>query len=269
MIKHLIGIVAVVAAILFCTLLPFLPGRYDSLAIPISSLVQVAGVVGVLLIPSGLLLIAADRSPRLNQWRRAFAMLAVSAWLLVGAVVCLVGVAQSGFTLGIAAATLWLYAAVKLWRAPKTIPFYLVAVPIAVVLLQLALVKPAVEYSRNRAILSSAPLIAAIEQHRNTHGRYPASLLSVHADYSPNVVGIPHYHYEPHGEGYNLVFEQFTNELGVREFVVYNPRDEHVMTSHAIDILELTPQRLALERTRGHNFLFDTQHQHWKYFWFD
>jgi hypothetical protein len=60
----------------------------------------------------------------------------------------------------------------------------------------------------------------------------------VNPDYWPGVTGISGYHYEPNGDAYNLLFEQFTYRLGTREFVMYNPRDEHVMTSHAMDLLE-------------------------------
>jgi hypothetical protein len=128
----------------------------------------------------------------------------------------------------------------------------LVVVPVAAALLRLTLVGPAVAFSRDRAIRNSEPLIAAIEQYRTTNGRYPASLLSVNPDYRPGVIGVPGYHYEPNGAAYNLFFEQFTHRFGTREFVIYNPRGEHVMTSHAMDLLDLTPQQLELERTRGH-----------------
>jgi hypothetical protein len=41
------------------------------------------------------------------------------------------------------------------------------------------------------------------------------------------------------------------------------------MTSHAMDLLELTPEQLALERTRGHYAVHDAPQPHWRYFWFD
>ena len=65
MIKHLLGIVAAIALLVFCTLLPFLPGGYDPLAIPVSAMALVAGVLGLVLVPSGLLLIAGNHSPAL------------------------------------------------------------------------------------------------------------------------------------------------------------------------------------------------------------
>lgn len=276
MIKHLLGIVAVVTFILVCTLLPFLPGPYDSLAVPLSSIAQIAGVLGLAVVPFGLIWIAADRSDRFAQRRYVFSWAALIVSALVWAAVCLVAVIQSGFVLGVVALVLSVYFALKGWPGlrrvsgrPSALPFYLVAVPVTVVVVQFALLERAVTFSRNRAIVNSAPLIEAIEQYRTANGQYPKSLLTVVNDYKPSVIGIREYQYEPHGEGYNLFFEQFTYRFGTQEFVMYNPRDEHVMTVHSIDLLQLTPSQLALDRARGHYAVHDASQPHWKYFWFD
>jgi hypothetical protein len=275
---HLLRISALTALILLCTLLPFLPGRHDSLAVPLSLMAQVIGTLGLVLVPIGVLWLTIERFPRLFWLRLATRLLALMTSFLVWAVVALAAAVQSGFALAVMTLIAGALLARKAWRrfrpgdvtaAAGALPWYLIVVPIAVASLQQVTVDAAVTFSRNRAIRNSAPLIAAIEQYRALRGRYPESLLSVNPDYWPGVIGIPAYHYEPHGDAYNLVFEQFTYHLGIREFVVYNPRDEHVMTSHAMDILELTPDQLALDRTRGHNAVYDTPHRHWKYFWFD
>jgi len=39
-------------------LLPFLPGQYDSLAVPLSMMAQLFGIVGLLLVPLGVVWIA-------------------------------------------------------------------------------------------------------------------------------------------------------------------------------------------------------------------
>jgi hypothetical protein len=279
---HLLGIAASMAFIIICTLLPFLPGRHDSLAVPLSLMAQVAGTAGLAVVPFGMLWIVAARWQRFAGKRHILALLALIATSLVWVCVCLAGAAQSGFALGIVTFAPWGYVARKAWpdltpargatpqkSAVNALPFYLVIVPVAVALLQLGLLGPAVAFSRDRAIRNSAPLIEAIEQYRMRHGRYPASLLSVNPDYWPGVIGIAGYHYEPNGDAYNLLFEQFTHQFGTREFVMYNPRDEHVMTSHAMDILELPPEQLELERTRGHYAVHNARQPHWKYFWFD
>lgn len=280
MIKHIPGIVAAIALVILCTLLPFLPGSYDGLAVALSEMAHMFGTVGLILVPVGLLWIAAGRSKRLVQKRHLFPLLALIASTLVWAALWLAAIMHSGLVLGFAIVALWIWVLRKAWtnlRRTRTtsperasaLPFYLVVVPVVVVLLQWALVERAIESSRNRAILNSAPLLAAIEEHRARNGRYPTSLLAEWPDYVPKVIGIREYRYEPHGEGYNLVFEQFNYRFGTREFVVYNPRDEHVMTAHASDILELTPAQLAVERTRGHHARHDLPQPHWKLFWFD
>jgi len=184
-ITDLLRITAATAVVILCTLLPFLPGRYDSLAVPLSSMAQVIGTAGIVLVPVGVVWMVAERSQHGVRWRRVFAILTAIVSSLVWAVVCLTAVLQSGFALGCGAFALWGFAARRAWRkltrvsagtpdAPTALPVYLIGVPVAVASLQMAVVRPAVEYSRNRAIRNGAPLIAAIEQHRATYGRYPA-----------------------------------------------------------------------------------------------
>lgn len=66
-----------------------------------------------------------------------------------------------------------------------------------------------------------------------------------------------------------VILGQFALHFGTREFVMYNPGDQHAMTSHKMDRLQLTPPQLALEQSRGHYAVHDAPHLHWKYFWFD
>ena len=276
---HSLAIAAAVAGIILVTLLPFLPGRYDSLAVPLSLMSQIFGTAGLLLLPVGAAWVAIGywRGPTGKQYGLAIAALIMSTvvWLMVS----LGALASNGLLLGLGTVALWIYVVSMvlprlrlLKRAPQPtsgVALYLLIVPLAVWLLQMALVAPAIEFSRNRAIRNSARLIADIEQYRASHGRYPASLLSVWEDYLPGVIGIKEYHYEPSGDSYNLFFEQFALHFGTREFVIYNPRDQQGMTSHKMDRLQLTPQELALERRRGHYAVHDASHPHWKYFWFD
>lgn len=271
MLTHSLRITGATAAIILCTFLPFLPGRYDSLAVPLSLMAQLFGMVGLLLVPVGALWMASGK-----HYAFAIAALIVSSvvWLLVS-----LGALVSSPSLALAALGLGIY---LLWRAvpwvrrlkntppPATaMPLYMAIVPVAVLLLRLVLARPATEFSRSRAIQNSAPLIAAIEEYRAARGQYPTSLLSLSGDYLPGVIGITEYYYEPRGDAYNLLFEQSTFILGSREIVMYNPRDQQVMTSHRLDLLRLTPEQLALEHTRGHYAVHDAPHPHWKYFWFD
>lgn len=279
MTKHLLGIVGAIALVLLCTFLPFLPGRYDPLAIPLSTMAQVGALLGLVLVPFGLLWIAADRSQRLAQRRFVFPIITLIVSMLVWVAVFFAALSLSGYTLAALVLVFWFLVLSRAYtwfkgrkntpQARSALPFYLVIVPVVVVLLQFALLERAVEFSRNRAIHYSAPLIGAIEDYRVANGRYPTSLHAVWPDYLPYVIGIKQYYYEPHGESYNLFFEQFAYRFGTQEFVMYNPRDQHAMTSHAMDLLELTPEQLATERSRGHYAINDASQPHWRYFWFD
>jgi len=276
----LLGIAAATVLVVLCTLLPFLPGGYDKLAVPLSAMAQIVGTAGLLVVPFGALRLAVERLPRLARWRFGSTLLALISASFVWALVLVVALIHSGLAFGIVVLAAGGYAVRrtlttlgKLRRgatdAPSVIPLYLIIVPVASALLQFALVERAIESSRNRAMHNAAPLIAAIEQYRAVNGHYPVSLLSVWRDYSPGVVGIERYQYEPHFEAYNLVFEQFTYRFGAREFVVYNPRDEQAVTAHAFDLLQLTPQQLAIERQSGYYEQQLAPAPHWKCFRFD
>jgi hypothetical protein len=190
----------------------------------------------------------------------------------------LLGATRGGLSFSVAAIALWLYVVLRMaprlgrWAGAMTesagaIPLYLFIVPLAVALLQTAIANPATEFSRSRAIRNSERLIADIERYRAVNGRYPSSLLSVNKDYSPSIIGIKEFHYEASGDAYNLFFEQFLFQLDTREIVMYNPRDQHVMTSHDLDLLQMTPRELALRR--GYYAVHDAPNSHWKYFWFN
>ncbi len=276
---HCLAIAATTIGLVLVTLLPFLPGRYDSLAAPLSGMAQIFGKVGLVLVPVGALWVAAGYWSRLAGKRYGIAIAALIVSSVVWAIVSL-GALVSSLLLGLGALALWIYLVAKVLprlrplksatpRPTSAVGFYLLIVPVAVALLQMAVVAPAIEFSRSRAIRNSARLIADIEQYRAAHGRYPASLMSLWEDYLPGVIGIKEYHYEPSGDVYNLFFEQFALHFGTRECVMYNPRDQQVMTSHKMDRLRLTPQELAVEQSRGHYAVHDAPDPHWKYFWFD
>jgi hypothetical protein len=149
-------------------------------------------------------------------------------------------------------------------------PFYLIFLPVILLLFQLVLAVPITELSRNYAIAQSAEFIDDIEAYHNEYGHYPVSLQAMWKDYYPDVVGVEKYHYSSYGESYNLYFEQprfLLDNLGTREWVVYNPDDDQRMYSHTAWFLLLSPEEL--ERSQGWYAVHDAATPHWKYFWFD
>jgi len=237
------------------------------------------GTAGLILVPFGAMRLAAERLSQFARWRFHAALLALIATVPVWALAVLAAFSHSGLSLAVVVLLGAIYATRRAWRTVSrfrrdepdvrhVMPLHLTIVPLAVALLQFVVVGRAEEFSRHRAMRNAAPVIAAIERFRAASGHYPPSLLAVWADDKTGVIGVERYRYEPHFAAYNLLFEQFTYTLGTREFVVYNPRDEQAVTAHMFDLLELTPQQLALERRRGH-YEEAAPVPHWKYFRFD
>ena len=275
---HALRLTAAIAAITLCTLLPFLPGRYDMLAVPLSFMAQLFGVAGLLLVPIGVLWLASGYWSALARHHYLFAVTSLVVASLIWAIVSLAAVTSGGLSFGVIVLAVGIYVLVTLGSRLKEmkgatpkyvrpIGLYLIVLPVTAALLRFLVVRPAIEFSRSRAILNSTALIADIERYRAARGRYPPSLLSLWEDYEPSVIGIEQFHYEISGDAYNLIFEQFAYPVGTREIVVYNPRDQQVATSHDMDLLQLSPE--DLERQRGYYAVHATQHAHWKYFWFD
>ena len=288
MTSHLVRMGGITLVIVLCMLYPFLPGKYDALAVPLSTIAQLFGAAGLLLVPIGVVwgvYEARKRGRNRNAPKTArgyyFAMASLIAASILALALSLFISLGIGMAFGVLTLALWLYAVSRLIprlqllkRAePESInpaPLYLLFIPVAILLVQLTLAAPATELSRNHAIMKSAELINAIEKHHAEHGRYPSSLLAVWPDYYPSVVGIEQFHYAPKGNAYNLFFEQpklLFDNLGTREFVMYNKLDEHVMSSHAAWILISAPEELTARQ--GWYAVHDAPSRHWKYFWFD
>jgi hypothetical protein len=198
--SHLLGIAAATALIILITLLPFMPGSYDPLAAPLSAMARVFGFTSLSLVPVGVFWTASAYRRRASgrEYRFAVAALIVS---MVSGILSVAAFALGGVALGFTAAALAMYAVYKIKRriavfrtttsgSVSGLPLYLLIGPLAVFLLQRAIIPRAVEFSRDRAIRHAAPLIADIERHRAERGHYPQSLLSVWKDYSPSVIGI-------------------------------------------------------------------------------
>lgn len=253
------------AVILLCTLLPFLPGAYDPLALPLSMMARFGAIAALLLVPVGV-------TAKYRSFAATTIVVATLVWLFVSLLAFMNSTALGVLTAAVG--LLVVARVIRRWRQrsgggvpSRPIVLYFVVLPIAVVAVQWALVPRAVEFSRNRAIRNCDQLIADIEQYRTTNRRYPLSLQALWPDYKPSVMGIEKYHYEPSGESYNVFFENPALSFGTREIVMYNPRDEQQFTSHPMDLLQYPLERL--NRARGYYAVRDAAHPHWKYFWFD
>lgn len=289
LIRHLLILVGATILIGLCIVYPFLPGGFDRLAEGISTIAQMFGIVGLLLVPVGVLWRVDDwrRRARMKQGlsgkdrRYGFAVASLIVGSLVALVLSLFAASSTGVSFGLLTLALWGYSVFRwiprlkpLKQAPaetlSPAPLYLIFLPVAALVLQLVLAAPMTEFSRNRAIANSAELIHEIENYYAEQGRYPESLLALNVDFPPSVVGIARYYYVPNGDAYNLFFQQprfLLPELGAREIVMYNRLDEHIMASHDAWVLTSTPEELLTRQ--GWYAVHDTAIPHWKYFWFD
>jgi len=286
---HLALISGIILLVILCILYPFLPGEYDGWAVPLSTIVQLFSVFGLLPALTGVLwfLYEVRKRARLKDnlptkaRRYLFGFTSVIAISIVVVSVSLAAIASIGISAGLLVFVLWLYIVSKLIPKLKLlknteskdfspVPLYLILIPVATLLFQLTFASSITEFSRNRAIAQSVTLINDIEAYHARNGHYPSSLLAVWKDYTSSVVGIEGFHYEPSGEAYNLFFEQprfLLDNIGTREFVVYNPRDEQTMISHDGWILLLTPEEIRANQ--GWYAVHNAAVPHWKYFWFD
>ncbi len=283
MTKHIVKIISISALIIFCMFLPFLPGRYDSLAVTLSFMTQLFSLASLLLVPLGLFWLGFEITKRKtitgpdNKTKR----FAIATLLTLGFITLVVSAgALSNYNLSfgilflVFCFCLLTRTYLKLKREGisdnlklNPTPIYLITIPVVVALFRFTLIEPAAEFSRYYAIKKSEPLITAIEAYYTTNGNYPVSLQALHGDILPEIIGIKQYHYEPNGTAYNLYFKQFSDELDVEEIVMYNKLDEHAFAGHVLDILEYSGEELALRRGDRHRYKLSTSH--WIYIKFE
>lgn len=252
---------------------PFLSGDYDRLAVPISTMIQVFGLVGLGLVPVGALWLL------IPKYKFDFAITTLIIGTFVILIIALFATLSVGKSFGVLTILLWTFSIILLMPKIKSeklnaenkynwLPVYLIYLPVFTLLLQLTMAKPLTQLSRNRAIENAYRFIRHIEEYHTQQGQYPLSLQAQNKDYYSDVVGVEKYLYAPHKKGYNLSFEQprfLLDKFGTREWVVYNPLDENSVYSHTAWLL---PTDQA-EPSQGWYASGETGHLHWKYFLFD
>lgn len=270
---HVMFIVGFAVLLVLVIVYPFLPGGYDHLAVPLSTMAQAFGVMGVPLILIGL-------SWLLMPGRRfVFAVISTIAGTFVELVLVIIATFTCGTAFGVITLVAWVYVLFKMIPILRKLkndnndnfniaPLYLITLPGFALIFQLVLSSSLTQWSRSHAISNANEFIGDIEKYHARNGRYPVSLQSQNKDYYPDVVGVEKYYYSPQGSAYNLYFEQprfLLDRIGTREWVVYNPQDENRVYSHTAWILHSND----VELSQGWYGSGDTEYSHWKYFLFD
>lgn len=164
--------IALWIALLACAmLLPFLPGRYDPLAMSLSAMAAGVAFGGLLLVPIGVAWLVSSRG-------YALAKLSLLVATLVAAGSALATVAIGSMAAGVVMLAGWVIWLVHLWRRvgaarragvvlARAVPIGLIVVPLAAMAVRTALAGSAAAWSRDRVIANAAEIISDIEGFRS------------------------------------------------------------------------------------------------------
>lgn len=274
-------IVTAVVALLAATAFPFLPGRYDGLAVPISTVARVIGVGSLLLTPIGLAWVAyelVDLRDRPRRLRARFVGAAIGAMSVVMVFAFVGAAATFAMSLGGGALAVWAY---FLWRrtgamlawARDGVGSYvgpalaMIAVPCVTAGAIFGMARPLQSWSQNRTMDAMQQLIDDVEQYRVARGEYPQALFTENMDYRPEIIGVRGYQYERIGDKYSLAVEIPAFDPTARVYLMYNANDAFRMASHDEWPLTWTDEQLA--RHRGYAVSCEVGRTHWRILYFD
>ncbi len=270
---HILIHAIVLIVLASATIYPFIPGEYDRLAMPLSTLIQGFGIIGLLHSVLGLFWLLIPRKYRFFAKLSLF--LAFLLTMVFTFIACLIAGLLFGIIILVLLVLIFFISKKRLYESIYTesfsfVPVYLLSLPLSVLIIQLFIAEPITNWSRNRTIAGADALIRDIESFSTKNGYYPKTLQAMYDDYSSQTVGVEKFHYLPFGGSYNISFEQprfLLDIIGTKEWVVFNPEDEHRVYSHTSWFLLLPPEES--ESRQGWYSSVSTNHKHWKSFFFD
>jgi hypothetical protein len=129
-------------------------------------------------------------------------------------------------------------------------PLFIILIPVIALLTSKFAVEKAAVITREKAIVKTEPLIAAIEKYKTENGEYPENLESLKGKYiqeipKPIIMGMRAYQYEKRNSSFQLSFERLWH-WNATEVVVYNT--------------------LGQKGIKGNYGNFPTSHTNWWYY---
>lgn len=229
---------------------PFLPGSSNNFSHGISRFAQVIGYIGLPFVPFGLVWLIIEirnkKGQQLNRWTNGY----YPSWLALIPVLLFLPLKITtsileGETFSILPVTIimsvtafFIYHIQKLKKKTdykfNAAPLYIVLIPLIGLLSSQFVVEQVAALTREKAIVKTQPLIAAIEQYKTENGEYPENLESVKGKYIQeipklNIMGTRAFQYEKRNSSFQLTIERLWH-WNATEVVVYNTLGQKAIT---------------------------------------
>lgn len=240
--KNWLLLVLLTLIVALASIAPFLPGSSNNFSHGISQIAQTIGYIGWPFVPFGLVWLIIElrnkNGQQLNQWTSGFypswivlipvfvfLPLQIIRALLEGRTFDLWPLAIIVFVLGII-----IYNIQKLKKKTEykfnPAPLYIVLLPVIALFTSKFVVENAAAFTRDKAILKTEPLLAAIEKYKTEYNEFPENLESLQGKYiqeipKSTIMGMRAYEYKKRNSSFQLSFERLWHWSST-EVVFYN-----------------------------------------------
>jgi hypothetical protein len=224
------------------SLAPFLPGSGNNFSHGISQFAQVLGYIGWPFVPFGLVWLIIElrnkNGQQLNRWTNGYypsllALIPIFLMLTLQIIRALVDGRTFDlwpFAIIFSVVAFIIYRIQKLKKKTaykfNPVPLFIVLIPVIALLTSKFAVEKAAAFTREKTIVETELLIAAIEHYKTENGEYPENLEPLKGKYiqeipKPTIMGMRAYQYEKRNGSFQLSFERRWH-WSATEVVVYH-----------------------------------------------